>query len=388
MNNCCSASVDQLVNTVMITDDGSNGPDDPSDNTDTDTDDVDASPDMSIIKTADAAEVVPGQTYGYHLTVSNSGDQDATGVRITDTVPSGLTVDCASTSPAATTCDAATGELGWGPPLAPDGTSTDPWPAGDAATFTYEVTVDDPAAADAESFPNTAEVADDGTNGIDPTPANNASSAETTLSFGTDATRPDLSVVKDDGLATVTPGQAVTYTITVRNSGNIGATEVRATDTLPPGTTFVSCEVAAPATCAETPAGSGTVIARIPVLAGGGATATFSVTMRVDTPQPSQTESLRNVVVVTDDGTNGPEPTPEDNTDDDTDELVASPDLDVHKNDGVQDRQPGEQYTYTLRVRNKGNQAATHVVVIDRLPAGWNTCPAAGRGTAPTQPAS
>ena len=201
VNDPLPAAVEEITNTATATDDGGNGPDPtPDDNTDTDTDTVDASPDMSIVKVPEASLVVPGQTYGYDLTVANGGDQDATGVTVNDTVPDGLTVDCGTVTPAPTSCDAGTGAIVWGPPLAPDGTATDPWPAGDTATFSYEVTVDNPAAAGTTSFTNTATVADDGLNGIDPTPENNESSATTTLDIGPGRTQPDLSVVKDDGV--------------------------------------------------------------------------------------------------------------------------------------------------------------------------------------------
>jgi uncharacterized repeat protein (TIGR01451 family)/fimbrial isopeptide formation D2 family protein len=359
VTNPLPAGVDEIVNTVTVIDDGANGPDPtPEDNTDTDTDEVDAAPDLAVVKTAAAGLVVPGQTYGYTLAVGNIGDQAATGVVVTDTVPPGLTVDCTSVTPPATVCDAGTGQLQWGPPLAPD-----PFPPGTTATLTYQVTVDNPAEPGTTVFPNTAVVADDGANGADPTPANNRSSAQTALDPA--GTFPDLSVVKDDGLTVVTPGQAVTYSVTVTNSGNIGATGVVVTDTLPPNTTFVSCSTVPAVTCTAT---GGEVTATFPVLAGAGAQATLSITMTVDDPQPAAVDTLTNIVSVEDDGANGADPTPEDNTDTDTDRLEAAPDLSIVKDDGQLIVEAGQEYTYAITVANTGNQDATGVVVTDDLP--------------------
>jgi uncharacterized repeat protein (TIGR01451 family)/fimbrial isopeptide formation D2 family protein len=360
VNNPLPAGVDDIVNTVTVVDDGANGPDPtPENNTDTDTDTVDAAPDMAIVKTAGADLVVPGQTYGYTLRVTNIGDQEASGVVVTDVVPPGLTVDCASVTPAASACDQATGTLRWGPgaPL------PDPFPRAAIVTLTYQVTVDNPAEAGTTTFPNTAVVADDGTNDVDPTPANNTSSAETSLD--PDETFPDLSVVKDDGLTVVTPGQSVTYSVTVTNTGNIGASSVLVTDTLPPNTTYVSCTTVPVVNCT---AAGGVVTATFPVLAGGGGQATLSITMTVDNPQPAGVEELTNVVTVEDDGTNGDDPTPDNNRDTDTDELEAAPDLTVVKDDGVLLVQPGQSTTYTITASNVGTQDATGVVVTDTLP--------------------
>ncbi len=47
-------------------------------------------PALSITKTADQAEAAPGAFVTFTITVENSGDADATGVTITDTLPAGL----------------------------------------------------------------------------------------------------------------------------------------------------------------------------------------------------------------------------------------------------------------------------------------------------------
>jgi uncharacterized repeat protein (TIGR01451 family) len=80
---------------------------------------------------------------------------------------------------------------------------------------------------------NTASIADDGANGADPTPGNNSSSDTTPLTAA-----PDFSITKSDAGASVAPGGTVSYTLTYANSGNISATGVVLTETVPANTTF------------------------------------------------------------------------------------------------------------------------------------------------------
>ena len=51
---------------------------------------------------------------------------------------------------------------------------------------------------------------------------------------------PALTIVKSDGVLTVTPGALLTYTITVRNDGYGIASGLRVRDPLPAFTTFIT----------------------------------------------------------------------------------------------------------------------------------------------------
>ena len=80
---------------------------------------------------------------------------------------------------------------------------------------------------------NTATIADDGSNGADPTPANNTGSDTTPVTAA-----PDLMVTKSDGGATAAPGGTVAYTLSYTNVGTQNATGVVLTETVPANTTF------------------------------------------------------------------------------------------------------------------------------------------------------
>ncbi|MEQ1862398.1 MAG: SdrD B-like domain-containing protein, partial [Chthoniobacteraceae bacterium] len=84
------AGLSQILNTTTIDYDGSQGADtDSSDNTATDSDTLDAAPDLAITKTTDLVSVPRGQTLAYTLNYQNTGNQDATGVTLRETVPAG-----------------------------------------------------------------------------------------------------------------------------------------------------------------------------------------------------------------------------------------------------------------------------------------------------------
>jgi len=94
--------------------------------------------------------------------------------------------------------------------------------------------------------------------------------------------QPVLSVTKDNGTSTYTPGGSATYTIVVSNTGTGTATGATVADTLPAGVTLSApwtCAASAGSTCPGSGGviGGNTVSLSITVLAGGTATITVPV---------------------------------------------------------------------------------------------------------------
>jgi uncharacterized repeat protein (TIGR01451 family) len=79
-------------------------------------------------------------------------------------------------------------------------------------------------------------------------------------------------------------------------------------------------------------------------------------------------DDLTNSVSVSDDTANGADPTPGDNSDDDIDTVDAEPDYEITKTDGLTDATTGDPISYTITVRNIGDQTGTNVVVDDLFP--------------------
>ena len=341
---------------------------------------VTAQPDLTLAKSDGGLSVTPGGTVAYSLSFANAGNQGATGVALVETVPALTTFNagasspgwsCADGSPAGTPCTLAVGSLAGG---------------GAAGSATFAVTVINPVPAGANEISNTATVGDDGANGADPTPGNNTAADTTPL----DA-QPDLTLTKSDGGATATPGGVVAYALSYTNAGNQGATGVALNETVPVHATFSAAGSTAGWSCADgSPAGTPCNLA-VGALAGGGAgSATFAVT--VISPVPAGANEISNTATVADDGANGADPTPADNTATDTTPLVAQPDLALTKSDGGITATPGSVIPYSLGYSNVGNQGATGVAIAEIVPpnstfdaagstAGWSCADGSPAGT-------
>ncbi len=339
-----AAGVNTLVNWASA--DCDQLPAEPSDDPGTPADDdptvvpLDAVPDIAVAKDDGLTEVRPGDTVTWTLTVSNVGNQNATGVVLTDTVPPGTSFVSAS--------DGAT-ESG--------GIVT--WPAfglaaGTSVQRTLAVLVDDPAPPGQATVVNTAQAADDGSNGQDPDPGNNEATDSDTLVHA------DLAVTKSDSPDPVRAGEQVTYTLVVTNNGPATEPAAVVTDTLPAGFTFVSA-VPGQGSCS---AAGGVVTCTLGSLAMGDAA---TVTVVCDVPSGTPAGSYTNTAAVS--GSES-DPVPANDSASEDTTVVEEADLAVVKTDSPDPVRAGEQLTWTLEVSNNGPSDATGVTVTDVLPAG------------------
>ncbi|MDX2417287.1 MAG: hypothetical protein QNK19_07490 [Xanthomonadales bacterium] len=296
--------VAEILNTVGIADDGTNGDDPtPDDNTDSDSTPVDAFPDLVISKDDGDVTAVPGGTVSYLLSYQNVGNQDATGVVITETVPLNTVFDGAASTPgwaclpdatAGSTCTLAIGGVAAGVP---------------AATATFAVMVDDPLPTGVTEVLNTVGIADDGTNGDDPTPDDNTDSDSTPV----DAV-PDLVISKDDGGVSARPGSTLSYTLSYQNVGDQDATGVVITETVPAGTEFIADDSTPGWVCLPDGMADSTCTLAIGDVAAGSSVATVIYTVLI-AQQTDATKGVLNITSIADDGSNGDDPTPDNNTD-------------------------------------------------------------------------
>jgi uncharacterized repeat protein (TIGR01451 family) len=175
---------------------------------------------------------------------------------------------------------------------------------------------------------------------------------------------PDVVVTMSDSPDPVTFGSNLTYTITVTNTGELPATGVTLTDTLPAGATLVSANSTA-GSCS----GTTTITCGLGTLNGG---ATVTVTIVVTPPAGTITNTATATLNETDNPANNTAT---------AETLVDNADLSITKKAAQSLVAPGSTFTYSLLVKNKSAVPAD-VIVTDNLPAGLTLtkCTATGNG--------
>lgn len=351
-----------LLNRVAITDDGTHGPDlNPNNNIGDDTTPVLAAPDLVVTKTDGGVSTLPGGIVLYQISYANTGNQDAIGVAIQETLPANTTFN--STYSVGDWDDVGGGAFSL---LIGD------LPAGASGTAFFAVQVNSPLPGGVTEILNTVLIADGGSGGPDPTPGNNTSTDTTPIANNPQA---DLQITKTNNLTSVTPGQVVTYAITVSNAGPNAVTGASFSDVVPADLAGVTFSTMVTGGAAVTPAtGSGNNIngsLNLPV----GATVTYTVTGTLD---PHALGTLTNIATVF-----PPSGTLDPNTGNnaavDEDPIVPESDLSLTKTYTYTDADnsgtltPGDQIVFTLTLTNAGpNDAqAVSVLVKDQLPTGY-----------------
>jgi uncharacterized repeat protein (TIGR01451 family) len=277
-------------------------------------------PTLSITKSGPSS-AYPGETITYTLSVTNSGEATAINLVVTDTLPVGANYVSGGTL---------IGDVvNWTLP------SLDPF--GTSAQFQFIVT----ATQTITNF-DYAVIADGGYGAVGTQPV-------TTEIIPWPA--PTLSITKS-GPSSASPGETITYTLSVTNSGDAPATNLGVTDTLPVGANYVS---------------GGTLIGDVvnwtlPSLNPFGGSAQFQFIVTA-----TQTITNMDYAVSADGGYGavGTQPV--------TTEInpILEPDLSIVKS-GPGTAEPGALITYTLIVINDGGLAATNLLVTDTLPVGAN----------------
>jgi len=177
--------------------------------------DVSSEPILSLTKSDLPDPVQAGSSLTYTLTYSNSGNANATGVEIVDTLPSLDYIENVSSTPPGTYDS---GKLTW---------NFNSLPAESTGTITIDVDVKSPLAS-GTTLTNSAKI-------------NCFEGVEGLVSINTDvSSEPILSLTKSDSPDPVQAGSSLTYTLNYSNSGNANATEVILIDNLPLEVDYVS----------------------------------------------------------------------------------------------------------------------------------------------------
>lgn len=203
------AAIDSIAVTARVAHDGTGGADpDPSNDRATDTDLLDASPDLTLTLSDGRESVTPGATIVYRAQLGNQGTQGATGVAASLGLPTGVAFYSASHGGSF-----AQGNVVW--PL---------FELTAASRTERSVTVRLPAdlASDVVELVATADLSDDGTNGSDPDPSDNAASDTDLVAHASDL---EVSWVEDATMATDPQALSVSGSVAVaiENRGTLPA---------------------------------------------------------------------------------------------------------------------------------------------------------------------
>lgn len=340
----------ELTNTATVTaPEGVTDPT-PGNNSATDTDTLTPEADLSITKTDGATDEVPGTSITYTITVTNNGPSDDPSVSVADTFP-GTLQGVTFTSVAA---GGATGNTAAGAGNIAD---TVNMPAGSSVTYTVNATI---ASSATGNLSNTATVTASVT---DPTPGNNSATDTDTLTPSADV------AVDKTGPATITPGNNISYTITVTNSGPSDAVNLSFVDAVPAGTTFVS--VTTPAGWTRTDAvpagGTGNITFTAASLAAGAPASVFTLVVNANIGLADGT-IISNTVTV---GSATADPNTGNNSDTFQTTVQNNADLSISKQVApAGPNMAGSSVTYTVIVTNNGPSPATSVTFSDSVPAG------------------
>ena len=220
-------------------------------------------PGLTIVKTANVATTTPGSVVGYTVTITDSGQTTYSGAVVTDDL-TGVLNDAVYNGDALATAGSvsyAAPVLTWTGSLAP----------GASATITYSVTVNNPDTG-GKVLINT--VASSAVGSTCP-PGTTSSPCQITIPVLT----PALTIVKTASTATAAPGQTVTYTITVTDSGQTPYTGATLTDPLAGVLDDATYNNDAAATAGSVSYASPNLTWTGNLVLGGTATITYSVTV-------------------------------------------------------------------------------------------------------------
>ena len=322
---------------------------------------IEAVADLSLTKEVVDGDTMPliGTEITFQITVTNDGPEDATGVEVTDLLPSGYDFVLFSSTSGA--YDETTGL----------------WTVGSIAAGESETLLIDVLVNEVGDYLNIAEVTASDILDIDSTPDNDdgdqsEDDEDNALVTPVEAVA-DLSLTKEvvDNDTSPLVGEEITFIITIANSGPDNATGVEVTDLLPSGFDFILFSSTA-GTYDET-----TGIWSIGTIDSGA-----SETLLIDVLVNGSGDYL-NIAEVTASDILDPDSEPNnddgDQSEDDEDNVLVTPveamaDLSLEKTVVDDDLMPlvGEEITFQITVSNAGPDAATGVEVVDLLPSGFD----------------
>ena len=323
----------KITNIVNVTSDTPDS--DKTNNVANNTTDVPPEADIGVVKEVNETECVKDQIVEWKITMTNHGPDGADNVIVKDNLPDTLIFISADGN-----YNPQTGI--W---------TIDYLASGETRVLTIVTKVNTTGMVIVNNVTATSGV-------YDPDMSNNKATNKTTVITETLA---DLVVVKVVSNKNPHKGDIITWTITVTNNGPDGAEDVKVTDKLPSGLTFIESDGSYDAS---------TGVWTIGDLANG-----KSVSLTIKTKVDITNANITNVAVVN-------STTPDNNTDNNrgNDTTGVDPESDIKVVKTVSNPEPaqGDVITWTIVVANLGPDTAKNVYVEEFIPSGLQLISARG----------
>lgn len=301
--------------------------------------------DLSLAKIASTNSPQLGQNVTFTVTVTNGGPNPATNVSVADSLPAGLTF--VSSTPSQGSYNSGTGV----------------WTVGtinNGANATLQIVA---TVATSGAKINTAQIS--GADQFDPdsTPGNSNAGEDDQASVTVTPQSIDLALAKIVNVAAPQIGDNVMFTLTLTNTGALGATNVAVSDQLPSGLTFVS----------STPT-QGSYNNATGLWTVGSVAASGSATLQIVAQVANAGAKINTAQVSAADQTDADSTPGNSNAgEDDQASVTVTPqasDLSLTKIASSTTPTVGQNVTFTVTVSNAGPTTATGVAVRDQLPGG------------------
>ncbi|RNI26228.1 T9SS type A sorting domain-containing protein [Rufibacter latericius] len=293
---------------------------------------VQASADIAVNNTVSKTSFYNGDIVTYTITAQNFGPNVATGVTVTDKLPTGLTF-VSSSIPSG--YDAATGT----------------WTVGNLALNETKTLTLTAKASQLGNLTTTATLGSRTNNELDLNPNNNTVSNTITI-----LPAADVEVTNRVSNATPAQGETFTYTIQAVNKGPNNATNVSVANQLPAGLTITGYN----ASSGTFDAASGTWTVGNIVTNGSQTLTITAKAATIGNATLTSTQSHTEYDAVSNNNTASSTISVKPTADVAVTNVITSPAKTTYAN--------GDEVTYTVTVTNIGPSAATNVVVTDKLP--------------------
>ncbi len=250
---------------------------------------INASPDLMLVVSDNNVTVAPGENLRYRLSYENVSARAVVGVNLTATLPPQTRFNSEASSSGwqcnITACTYPIGSL----------------PSGSGSSVDLTITVDRPLAAGTTNLLFNARIDDNGQNGADLTPQNNATTATTGVvaPLALLVTKRDTLLVDVNGDGKAGPGDTIEYVIVIRNDGGLGLRQLTLTDELDP-----HVELVAGITISQGMVSKGNnatdrqVAVNVGDIAGAGGSATLRFRVVVDKPLAAGVAHVANQAIV------------------------------------------------------------------------------------------